>query len=180
MSRVGLKPIPLPSGVEIEIEESLSIVKGPKGELRQHIPAGIEIKVEDGNVVCSRPSEHPRDRSNHGLVRALIANQVKGVSEGFSRELTIVGVGYRAELKGRNLVMNLGYSHPIEVPAPEGITFEVPEQTKVVVKGSSKQVVGQIAAEIRDLRPPEPYKGKGVRYADEKVQRKAGKSATKA
>ncbi len=179
MSRIGLKPIPLPSGVEVKIEDNLSIVKGPKGELRQHIPAGIDIKVEGGEINCSRPSDSPQDRSNHGLVRALLANQVTGVTEGFKRELTIVGVGYRAELKGKNLVLNLGYSHPIEYPAPDGITFEVPEQTRVVVNGASKQQVGQVAAEIRDFRPPEPYKGKGVRYADEQVQRKAGKSATK-
>ena len=180
MSRIGLKPIPLPSGVEIKIDGNTSIVKGPKGELRQHIPSGIDIAVEDGQIVCKRPSEAPKVKAKHGLVRALLANQVAGVTEGFSRQLEIVGVGYRAELKGKNLVMNLGYSHPIDVPAPEGITFEVPEQTKVIVKGADKQVVGQIAAEIRDLRPPEPYKGKGVRYADEHVQRKAGKSATKA
>ncbi len=179
MSRIGLKPIPLPSGVEVEIEDNLSIVKGPKGELRQHIPSGIEVEVADGEIRCSRSTDAPRDRANHGLVRALLANQVTGVTEGFARVLNIVGVGYRAELKGKNLVLNLGYSHPIEYTAPEGITFEVPEQTKVVVRGSDKQVVGQVAAEIREFRPPEPYKGKGVRYEDENVQRKAGKSATK-
>jgi len=180
MSRVGLKPIPLPSGVEIKISDNLSVVKGPKGTLEQHIPDGIEVAVEDGKVVCKRPNETPPVKAKHGLVRALIANQITGVTDGFTRELSIVGVGYRAELKGKNLQMNLGYSHPIDVPAPEGITFEVPEQTRVIVKGASKQAVGQIAAEIRELRPPEPYKGKGVRYSDEQVQRKAGKSATKA
>ena len=179
MSRIGFKPIPLPAGVEVKIEDNVSIVKGPKGELRQHIPSGIDIKVEDGTVTCARPSDAPRDRANHGLVRALLANQVTGVPDGFKRELSIVGVGYRAELKGTKLVLSLGYSHPIEVDPPAGITFEVPEQTRVVVSGSNKQMVGQMAAEIRDFRRPEPYKGKGVRYANEIVQRKAGKSAAK-
>ena len=180
MSRVGLKPIPLPSGVEVKIEENLSIVKGPKGELKQHIPSRISIEVADGEVRCSRPSDSPQDRSAHGLVRALLANQVTGVTEGFKKELSIVGVGYRAEMKGKNLVLNLGFSHPIEYPAPDGIAFSCPDQTRIVIEGMSKQQVGQVAAEIRDFRPPEPYKGKGVRYADEVVHRKAGKSATKA
>jgi large subunit ribosomal protein L6 len=179
MSRVGLKPIPVPAGVEIKIEENLSIVKGPKGELKQHIPTRIVVEIGDGEVRCSRPSDSPQDRSAHGLVRALLANQVRGVTEGFKKELSIIGVGYRAELKGKNLVLNLGFSHPIEYPAPDGITFGCPNQTSIVVEGMSKQQVGQIAAEIRDFRPPEPYKGKGVRYADETVHRKAGKSATK-
>jgi len=179
MSRIGLKPIPLPAGVEVKIEEQLSIVKGPKGELRQHIPTDIAVEVADGEIRCTRPSDAPQHRSSHGLVRALLANQVTGVTEGFSKSLSIVGVGYRAELKGKDLVLNLGFSHPIEYPAPAGITFEVPDQTKVVVKGISKQQVGQVAAELRDFRPPEPYKGKGVRYENEQVQRKAGKSATK-
>jgi large subunit ribosomal protein L6 len=180
MSRIGLKPIPLPAGVEIKIEENLSIVKGPKGELRQHIPTQITIEVADGEVRCSRPTDSPQDRSAHGLVRALVANQVAGVTDGFKKELSIVGVGYRAELKGKNLVLSLGYSHPIEYPAPAGIDFSCPDQTRIVVEGMNKQQVGQVAAEIRDFRPPEPYKGKGVRYADEIVHRKAGKSATKA
>ena len=180
MSRVGLAPIPLPSGVEITVEGNTSTVKGPRGVLEQHIPSGIEVKVEDGEIHCSREADQPKDRANHGLVRALIANQVTGVTEGFKRGLSIVGVGYRAELKGKKLVLSLGHSHPIEVEAPEGIEFEVAEQTKVVVKGSSKQQVGQIAAEIRKFRPPEPYKGKGVRYEDEVVHKKAGKAAAKA
>lgn len=179
MSRVGLKPIPVPSGVEVRIEPELSIVKGPKGELRQHIPAGIEVEVVDGEVRCSRPSDAPPQRSKHGLVRALIANQVTGVTEGFKRELEIIGVGYRAQAKGKVLELSLGFSHPIEYPVPDGITVETPEQTKVLVSGIDKQKVGQVAAEIRGFRPPEPYKGKGVRYSDEIVRRKAGKSATK-
>jgi large subunit ribosomal protein L6 len=179
MSRIGLKPIPLPAGVEVKIEEQLSIVKGPKGELRQHIPTDIAIEVADGEIRCTRTSNAPQHRSSHGLVRALLANQVTGVTDGFSKALSIVGVGYRAELKGKDLVLSLGFSHPIDYPAPDGITFEVPDQTKIVVKGMSKQQVGQVAAELRDFRPPEPYKGKGVRYENEQVQRKAGKSATK-
>ncbi len=179
MSRIGLAPIPLPSGVEIKVEGNTSIVKGPRGVLEQHIPLGIDVKVEDGRICCSRQGESPRERSNHGLVRALIANQVTGVTEGFSKSLTIIGVGYRAELKGKNLSLSLGHSHPILYEAPEGVEFEVPDQTHVVVKGSSKQRVGQVAAEIRGFRPPEPYKGKGVRYSDETVQKKAGKAAAK-
>lgn len=179
MSRIGYKPIPVPAGVDVRIEANLSIVKGPKGELRQHIPSGIDVKFEAGTITCERPSDSPSDRANHGLVRALLANQVAGVTTGFKRELSIVGVGYRAELKGDKLVLALGYSHPIEYPTPEGIKFEVPEQTRIIVSGTSKQQVGQVAAELRDFRPPEPYKGKGVRYANENVQRKAGKSAAK-
>jgi len=179
MSRIGLKPIPLPKGVEIRIEENLSVVKGPKGELHQHIPTGIDVQVVDGEIRCSRPSDAPKVRATHGLVRALLANQVTGVTEGFTRTLSIVGVGYRAEAKGRALVLNLGYSHPIEYPMPEGIDIATPEQTKIVVSGIDKQKVGQVAAEIRGLRSPEPYKGKGVRYEDEIVRKKAGKSATK-
>jgi len=179
MSRIGLAPISLPTGVEVKVEENTSTVKGPRGVLEQHIPSGIEVAVADGEVRCTRASDSPNDRSNHGLVRALIANQVKGVTEGFSKSLTIVGVGYRAELKGKDLNLSLGHSHPILYKAPEGVEFEVPEQTKIVVKGNSKQCVGQAAAEIRDFRPPEPYKGKGVRYSDENVQKKAGKAAAK-
>lgn len=180
MSRIGLAPIKLPSGVEVSVKGSVSSVKGPKGSLEQHIPLGIEVSVEDGVVQCKRPSNNPRDRANHGLVRALIANQVVGVTDGFEKVLTIVGVGYRAELKGKKLVLTLGHSHPIEYDPPEGVEFEVTEQTRVVVKGASKQKVGQVAAEIRGFRPPEPYKGKGVRYESELVRKKAGKAAAKA
>jgi large subunit ribosomal protein L6 len=179
MSRIGLAPISLPSGVEVKIEGNTSTVKGPRGVLEQHIPSGIEVTIADGEVRCSRSTDSPKDRSNHGLVRALIANQVHGVTEGFTKSLTVVGVGYRAELKGKDLSLNLGHSHPILYKAPEGVEFEVPDQNHIVVKGSSKQRVGQAAAEIRDFRPPEPYKGKGVRYDDEKVQKKAGKAAAK-
>ena len=175
MSRIGLKPIPLPAGVEVKIEDQLSIVKGPKGELRQHIPTDIAIEVADGEIRCTRTSNAPQHRSSHGLVRALLANQVTGVTDGFSKALSIVGVGYRAELKGKDLVLSLGFSHPIDYPVPEGITIETPSQTEIVVSGSDKQRVGQVAAEIRAFRPPEPYKGKGVRYVDERIIRKEAK-----
>lgn len=180
MSRVGLKEIPIPSGVEVRIEPGCSIVKGPKGELRQHIPDGIEIKIEDGMVRCSRATESPEMRGKHGLVRALIANQVQGVTEGFTKLLDIVGVGYRAEGKGKILNLQLGHSHPIDYPIPEGIEIKTPDPTHIIVSGIDKQKVGQVAAEIREFRPPEPYKGKGVRYRDEVIQRKAGKAAAKA
>jgi len=179
MSRVGLKPIPLPSGVEVRIEPGLSIVKGPKGELRQHIPEGIEVKIEDGVLTCHRLSDAPPDRSKHGLVRALIANQVVGVTQGYTKALDIVGVGYRAEVKGKVLNLQLGHSHPIDYPIPEGIEIKTPDPTHIVVSGIDKQKVGQVAAEIREFRPPEPYKGKGVRYRDGVVRRKAGKAAAK-
>jgi large subunit ribosomal protein L6 len=179
MSRIGLKPISVPQGVEVKIEPNLSIVKGPKGELRQHIPSGIDVEIAAGEVRCSRPSDAPQDRANHGLVRALIANQVVGVTEGFQKSLQIIGVGYRAEMKGKNLLVNVGYSHPIEYPVPEGITIQTPEPTKIIVSGADRQQVGQVAAEIRDFRGPEPYKGKGIRYETEIVHKKAGKSATK-
>lgn len=180
MSRVGLKPIPLPSGVELRIEDGVSIAKGPKGELRQHLPEGIEIKIEGDVITCSRSSDAPPIRARHGLVRSLIANQVQGVTEGFSKALDIVGVGYRAEAKGRVLNLQLGHSHPIDYKLPEGIEAQTPDPTHILITGIDKQKVGQVAAEIREFRPPEPYKGKGVRYRDEKVRRKAGKVAAKA
>lgn len=179
MSRVGLKPIPLPSGVELRIEDGVSIVKGPKGELRQHLPEGIEIKIEGDLILCSRSSDAPPMRARHGLVRALVANQVQGVTEGFSKALDIVGVGYRAEAKGRVLNLQLGHSHPIDYKLPDGIEVQTPDPTHILVTGIDKQKVGQVAAEIREFRPPEPYKGKGVRYREEKIRRKAGKVAAK-
>ncbi len=180
MSRVGLKPIPIPTGVEVKVDGNESYVKGPKGEIRQHIPLGIDIAVVDGEVRCTRTDDKPASRSNHGLVRMLVANQVTGVTEGFERKLSIIGVGYKAEAKGKKLILNLGFSHPVEHPFPDGIEIKTPEPTKIVVSGIDKQRVGQTAAEIRGYRPPEPYKGKGVRYEDEVVRKKAGKSATKA
>jgi large subunit ribosomal protein L6 len=180
MSRVGLKPISLPKGVEVHVEGNTARVKGPKGELSQHIPSIISVSVEGGVVRCTRPDDAPKTRAAHGLVRALIHNQVKGVSEGFSRKLSIVGVGYKAEAKGKVLALTLGYSHPIEFKVPDGIQITTPDPTSIVIAGIDKQKVGQVAAEIRNYREPEPYKGKGVRYDDEVIHRKAGKSAAKA
>jgi large subunit ribosomal protein L6 len=179
MSRVGLKPIPVPSGVEIKVEGNRSRVKGPKGVLDQHIPSGIDVAVEDGQILCTRSSNAPHMRAKHGLVRALINNQVVGVTEGFSRKLTIIGVGYKANAQGKTLELALGFSHPVKHPLPEGIKVETPDPTTIIVSGIDKQSVGQVAAEIRAYRPPEPYKGKGVRYEGEIVRKKAGKTATK-
>ncbi|MBC7265854.1 MAG: 50S ribosomal protein L6 [Coriobacteriia bacterium] len=177
MSRIGKQPIPVPSGVEVAINGNEVTVKGPKGTLTQTFDKDMIIELEDGAIVVKRPSDERRHRSLHGLTRTLIANMVTGVSEGFQKELEIVGVGYRAALKGSDLDLSLGFSHPVIVKPEEGITFEVPAPTKIVVKGIDKQRVGQVAAEIRKIRPPEPYKGKGVRYAGEQVRRKLGKAA---
>jgi large subunit ribosomal protein L6 len=179
MSRIGKYPITIPSGVTVTIEDNVSVVKGPKGELRQHIPAGMSFEQADGQLTISRPDDSKPMRGFHGLVRALIANQVKGVTEGWEKNLEIEGVGYRAQVKGKVLDLQLQYSHPIEFPIPEGITIETPEPTKITVKGADKQQVGQVAAEIRAYRKPEPYKGKGIRYAGEYIVRKAGKAAGK-
>ncbi len=177
MSRIGKQPIPVPSGVEVAINGNEVSVKGPKGTLTQTFDKDMIIELEDGAIVVKRPSDERRHRSLHGLTRTLIANMVQGVSEGFQKELEIVGVGYRAALKGSDLDLSLGFSHPVVIKPEEGITFEVPAPTKIVVKGIDKQRVGQVAAEIRKIRPPEPYKGKGVRYAGEHVRRKLGKAA---
>ena len=168
MSRIGLKPISIPQGVTFEIEGDTSIVKGPKGELRQHIPAGLEYRLEDGGLKIGRPDESKPMKARHGLVRALIANQVTGVTTGFKRTLEIVGVGYRAQVKGEALDLQLQFSHPVSYPIPQGITIVCPDPTKIEVSGLDKQRVGQVAAEIRAYRPPEPYKGKGVRYHGER------------
>ncbi len=177
MSRIGKQPIPVPSGVEVRIEGPTVTVKGPKGELKQTLNEDMIIKQDDGVVIVERPDDTREHRSLHGLTRSLLANMVTGVSEGFAKNLEIVGVGYRAMLKGRDLEMALGFSHPVLVKAQEGITFEVPAPNRVVVKGIDKQRVGQIASEIRGWRPPEPYKGKGVKYEGEYVRRKLGKTA---
>ena len=177
MSRIGKQPIPVPSGVEITIDGPAVTVKGPKGTLSQSFDSDMQITLEDGAIHVRRPSDERRHRSLHGLTRTLVANMVTGVSEGFTKNLEIVGVGYRAQLKGTDLDLSLGLSHPMVVPAPEGITFEVPAPNRISVSGIDKQRVGQVAAEIRKIRPPEPYKGKGVRYAGEHVRRKAGKAA---
>lgn len=177
MSRIGKQPIPVPSGVEVQIDGSSVRVKGPKGELSGTFNEDMEILLEDGVITVGRPSDNRTHRSLHGLTRSLIANMVTGVSEGFSKNLEIVGVGYRAQLKGSDLELALGFSHPVLVKAEPGITFEVPAPTRITVRGIDKQRVGQVASEIRDFRPPEPYKGKGVRYEGEYVRRKLGKTA---
>jgi large subunit ribosomal protein L6 len=178
MSRVGLKPIPIPSGVEVTIEGSNVRVKGPKGELTHVSPPSIGVGREGDDVVITRPDDERDNRALHGLTRSLVANMVTGVSEGYSRDLEIVGVGYRAIAQGpTKLELQVGFSHPVPFEAPEGITFEVPQPTRITVRGCDKQLVGQVAANIRKIRKPEPYKGKGIRYADERVLRKAGKSA---
>jgi large subunit ribosomal protein L6 len=177
VSRIGKQPIPVPAGVEVTIEGTDVTVKGPKGVLSQSFDPDMQITLEDGAVLVRRPTDGRRHRSLHGLTRTLISNMVVGVSEGFRKDMEIVGVGYRAVLKGSDLDLSLGLSHPMVVSAPEGITFEVPAPTKISVIGIDKQRVGQVAAEIRAIRPPEPYKGKGIRYAGEYVRRKVGKAA---
>ena len=177
MSRIGKQPISLPDGVEVTIEPELVKVKGPKGELQERVSRAIDVREEDGQVVVTRPSDRGEHRALHGLTRSLIANMVEGVTNGFERRLEIQGVGYRAQLQGRKLVLSLGYSHPVEMEAPEGVDFEVPAPTRIVVRGISKQAVGEVAAGVRKQRPPEPYKGKGVRYEGEYVARKVGKRA---
>lgn len=180
MSRIGTSPIELPSGVEIKISGDVVDVKGSKGSLTQKINDGISVSVDDGTVSVARHNDERHTKALHGLTRALIANMVVGVSEGYSKELTAVGVGYRAALKGSRLELQVGFSHPVSIDAPDGITFEVPEPTKIIVSGIDKQMVGQVAANVRAVRPPEPYKGKGIRYVDEHVRRKAGKAGVTA
>ena len=177
MSRIGKQPIAVPDGVQIDIEPERVSVKGPKGELSERKSREIEVKQEDGQILVTRPTDRGEHRALHGLTRSLIANMVEGVTNGFEKRLEIQGVGYRAQLQGSKLVMSLGYSHPVEIDAPDGIDFEVPAPTQVVVRGISKQVVGEVAANIRKQRPPEPYKGKGIRYEGEHVRRKVGKRA---
>jgi large subunit ribosomal protein L6 len=177
MSRIGRQPIQLPSGVSVSISPGRVMVNGPLGELTQQVPQRMTVEQENGSVVVSRPSERGEDRALHGLTRSLIANMVEGVTNGFQKRLEIQGVGYRAALRGTDLELSVGYSHPVLLKAPAGITFEVPTPTEVIVKGIDKQQVGQIAAEVRKVRPPEPYKGKGIRYEGEYVRRMVGKRA---
>jgi large subunit ribosomal protein L6 len=177
MSRIGRKPIQIPDGVEVQVETGTVKVKGPKGELSQQLNREMKVVVDDGTLKVERPTDRGEHRALHGLTRSLIANMVEGVTDGFERRLEIQGVGYRAQLKGKNLEMALGFSHPVSIEAPEGIDFEVPQPTEIVVRGIDKQLVGETAARIRKSRPPEPYKGKGVRYAGEYVARKVGKRA---
>ncbi|HPF69778.1 MAG TPA: 50S ribosomal protein L6 [Candidatus Krumholzibacteria bacterium] len=179
MSRIGNNPIPLPNGVTVTVEGNTSVVKGPKGEHRQHIPAGLTYEVAEGKLHVRRPDDNKQTKARHGLVRALIANQVTGVTTGFVKKLEIVGVGYRAAVKGSVLDLQLQFSHPLEYPIPADIRITCPDNTHIVVEGVDKQRVGQIAAEIRAFRKPEPYKGKGIRYEGEEIIRKAGKAAGK-
>ena len=178
MSRIGKQPITIPAGVDVTLDGSRVTVKGPKGTLEHEAPESITITREGADLIVTRPDDARQNRALHGLTRSLVANMVYGVSEGYSRDLEIVGVGYRAIAQGPSkLELQLGFSHPVHFDAPEGITFEVPQATKITVRGFDKQLVGQVAANIRKIRKPEPYKGKGIRYADERVLRKAGKSA---
>ncbi len=177
MSRIGKMPVELPKGVEARVDGGTLHVKGPKGELSLGVNPEMSVAVEDGEVRVSRPSDQKRHKALHGLTRSLIFNMVEGVTEGFRKELEIIGVGYRADMKGKGLVLNLGFSHTIDYEPVDGVTLECPDQTTVVVSGADKQKVGQTAAEIRGFRPPEPYKGKGIRYKGEHVRRKAGKTA---
>jgi large subunit ribosomal protein L6 len=177
MSRIGRQPIDVPAGVTVTIDPGRVTVHGPKGELRQVVPQRMSIQQEEGRIVVSRPTERGPDRSLHGLTRTLVANMVEGVTNGFEKRLEIQGVGYRAALHGTDLELQVGYSHPVKIVPRKGIEFEVPTPTEVVVRGIDKQMVGQTAAEIRKVRPPEPYKGKGIRYQGEFVRRKVGKRA---
>jgi large subunit ribosomal protein L6 len=179
MSRIGRKPISVPNGVTVTVDGSTVKVKGPKGELSRTFEPSMKVRVENNEVLIERPNDDKRERALHGLTRALIANMVTGVTEGFKKTLEIVGVGYRAEKKGKNLVVSVGYSHPVNYPEPAGITLSTPAPTTIVIEGVDKQKVGQVAAELREFRPPEPYKGKGIRYQGEQVRRKAGKTAGK-
>ena len=178
MSRIGRAPIPVPSGVEVNVDGRHVRVKGPQGQLERDLPGEITVRQEDGTLLVERPDDERHNRALHGLVRSLVNNMVVGVTNGFTKELEIVGVGYRATAQGPNkLELALGFSHPVTVDAPAGISFEVSSPTRIAVKGIDKELVGQVAADIRKIRKPEPYKGKGVRYAGEYVQRKAGKAA---
>jgi large subunit ribosomal protein L6 len=177
MSRIGRKPIEIPEGVTVSVTEGRVTVNGPKGELSQSVSPAMRIERSDGTLTVERPSDRGEHRSLHGLTRSLIANMVEGVTRGFEKRLEIQGVGYRARLQGKALELALGYSHPVSIPPPDGIEFEVPQQTEIIVRGIDKQLVGETAARIRKQRPPEPYKGKGIRYRGEYVRRKVGKRA---
>ena len=177
MSRIGKSPISVPDGVTVSIGPGRVTVNGPRGELEQGLSPRMEIAQEDGTLVVKRPTDRGEDRALHGLTRSLIANMVEGVTNGFERQLAIQGVGYRARLQGKALELTVGYSHPVSITAPDGIEFEVPTPTQVIVRGIDKQLVGETTARIRRVRPPEPYKGKGIRYAEEQIRRKVGKRA---
>ena len=177
MSRIGNKPIAIPAGVDVKINGSEVTVKGPKGELKNSFSDAMSIVLENNEIVVSRPTDNKEHRSLHGLTRTLIANMVEGVANGYKKELQVNGVGYRAQKQGKDLVMNLGYSHQVIMPEVDGITIEVPNNNSIIISGPDKQKVGQFAAEVREKRPPEPYKGKGIKYVDEYIRRKEGKAA---
>lgn len=177
MSRIGKMPVPLPKGVEAKLDGQHLTVKGPKGELELDVVPEMSVKIDDGEIVVERPSDQQRHKALHGLTRSLVANMVEGCAAGFRKTLEIQGVGYRADMRGSTLNLQLGFSHPIDYEPPEGVTIQTPDQTTIVVEGADKQAVGQAAAVIRGFRPPEPYKGKGIRYQGEHVRRKAGKTA---
>jgi large subunit ribosomal protein L6 len=179
MSRIGKLPVEIPSGVTVTLTGNHVAVKGPRGELARTLPADMTVSQADGKITVARPSEETRHKSLHGLSRTLVANMVEGVTKGYSKQLEIIGVGYKAEVKPWGLLMSLGFSHTIEYKAPKGISLTAPQPTSVIIAGADKEMVGQVAAEIRSLRPPEPYKGKGVKYVGEHVRRKAGKAAGK-
>ncbi len=179
MSRIGKNPIDVPAGVTITLDGNRVTVKGPRGELSRTIPAEMKVGQEDGKLTVTRPSDEARHKSLHGLSRTLVANMVEGVTKGFVKQLDIVGVGYKAEARPYGLQLALGYSHAIEYKAPQGITLKAPLPTQILVEGANKEIVGQVAAELRSLRPPEPYKGKGIKYAGEQIRRKAGKAGGK-
>ena len=178
MSRVGKRPVSIPDGVTVTVSGDTVSVKGPKGQLSERVPTEIGVSVESGEVRVTRPDDRKPTRALHGLTRALVANMVTGVTAQFSKELEIQGVGYRADVQGKKLVLNVGYSHPVEMPVPEGLKVSVDRNVVVKVEGSNRQEVGQFAANVRSVRPPEPYKGKGIRYVDERVRRKVGKAGT--
>jgi large subunit ribosomal protein L6 len=177
MSRIGKKPIPVPSGVKVMVEDHAVSVEGPKGKLSQAIPAGLSVTMDANVMTVERSSEQRTVRALHGLIRSLLANMVHGVKDGFERKLEIVGIGYRAQLQGRNIQLALGYSHPVIFPLPEGVQAEVERQVSITLKGADKALLGQLAAELRSLRKPDPYKGKGIKYAEEHIRRKVGKKA---
>jgi large subunit ribosomal protein L6 len=176
MSRIGREPIVIPAGVDVTVDGSTVTVKGPKGELSRTVHSNMTVEKKDGQIIVTRPNDNKENRSLHGLTRTLIANMVTGVEKGFSKELEINGIGYRAEKKGKDLVMTIGYSHQVIMPEIDGISIEVPAPNKIIISGPDKQKVGQFAAEVREKRPPEPYKGKGIKYADEHIRRKEGKA----
>jgi large subunit ribosomal protein L6 len=179
MSRIGRKPIPVPKNVTATVEGQTVKVKGPRGELERRLHASMAIALDDGNITVQRPSDEPNHRALHGLTRTLIANMVDGVTKGYSKQLEIIGVGYKAEARPYGLQLALGFSHPVEYRAPKGIKLTAPQPTQIVIEGADKELVGQVAAELRSLRPPEPYKGKGIKYQGEQIRRKAGKAGAK-